>query len=189
MRTVAEAADIVGLANLTRRMDTMDHVFEIDCLVIGTQIRQTGAAAAPVDIRHHRIVAGDADRGLVGTVIAVQRELVVAVIAFLDIDNRSSRNRVGIRYRCVKHGIGHGDTLERTVVIYIDGRMTFDGDGSRAHCSRWNCGWRCHCKCTVSVIYGRPSAGCKRIHRNWHAGQVAAADVRKVSGAPRNIDR
>ncbi len=37
VHAAAETADIVGLADLPRRMDTMDHVFEIDWCVIGTQ--------------------------------------------------------------------------------------------------------------------------------------------------------
>ena len=76
-------------------------------------------------------MAGDANLRFVRAVIAVERELVVAIVALLNVNYRASGHGICVRDRRVEHGVGDGDTLERTVVIYIYGRMTFDGDRSR----------------------------------------------------------
>ena len=87
MYAVAETTNIVGLADLARRMDTVDHVLEIDGCVVGTQTGQTRVGAALVDVCHHRIVASNADLGFIGPVVAVQRKLVMALIALLYVNN------------------------------------------------------------------------------------------------------
>ena len=112
MHTVTETTDLVGPADLTRCMDGVNHKLEIDRCVIGTQTGQTRIGAALVDVCHHRIVARHAYFGLVGTIVAVQRELVVAVVAFLYVDNCPSRYSVGVRYRRICNGIGYRDALQ-----------------------------------------------------------------------------
>jgi hypothetical protein len=73
-------------------MDAMDHVLEVNRLIVGAQFGNAGSTAAPPDIRHHRVVTGHADFRLVRPVIAVQRELVVAVVTFREIDHGATCN-------------------------------------------------------------------------------------------------
>ena len=97
MREVTETADFVGFAYLARCMDSVDHGLEIDRCVVGAQIGQTRVGTTPVDVCHHRIVASHAYLGIVGAIIAVQRERIVSVIALFYVDNHPSRQLVRVR--------------------------------------------------------------------------------------------
>ncbi len=62
-------------------------------------------------------MAGNANLRLVGTVVTVQRELVMAFVTLLNVNDRASRNSICVRDRRVEHGVGNGDAFERAVII------------------------------------------------------------------------
>ena len=92
VRAVTEAADGIGYARRARGMDQMHHALEIDRCIVGAEIGETLPAALS-DVGRVRIVTGDANARIVGAVVAMQRKLVMAIVAFLDVDDLAARHR------------------------------------------------------------------------------------------------
>ena len=81
-------------------------------------------------------MASNANLRLVGTVVTMQRELVMAFVTLLNVNDWASRNSICVRDRRVEHGVGNGDAFERAVIIYIYSRMCF-GPPLKEPYKRW----------------------------------------------------
>ncbi len=138
VHAVAEAADLVGHARCAARMDPVDHALEVDGFIVRAEHvhavrRRIGGLRhrhALARIRRVRVVAHRAHFRLVGAVVAVHRQDVVALVATLDRDGIAPRLSFGIRHRRVGDGVGYRDALDGAVDVH--GRMAVDRHGQRA---------------------------------------------------------
>ena len=80
-------------------------------------------------------MAGHANLGLVRTVVAVQRQLLVAVVTVRDVDHLSTCDRACTIDAEVLNNIAYRDPLDRAVDI--NRRMTIDRDSSGANGISW----------------------------------------------------
>jgi len=79
-------------------MNSVHHVFHVDRGIIETQLGfALRSRYTPLYIRRIRVVARRANFGIATTVIAVQGQVLVTIIALADVDNLASgvRRRVG----------------------------------------------------------------------------------------------
>ena len=106
----------------------MNHVLHVDRRVIETQVGLALSGTA-IHVSYVRCVAGDTDLDVIGAIVAVHRQLVVAVVAFLYGYRIASWHRFGIGDWCISDRIRHRDSLQRA--FDIDSRMAVDGDRER----------------------------------------------------------
>ncbi len=78
-------------------MDAVHHALEIDLDIVEAElIIAISARSAAVDVRRVRVVACRAYFGIAAAVIAVQRQVLVAVVAVVDVDDIAPALRIRI---------------------------------------------------------------------------------------------
>ena len=114
-----------------------NHVFEIDGLLHFAVQTGSGIAGAHGNVRGIGVVTDDADLNFVRTVVAVQAQAAVAVIAIINTDHCTARcDRVG-EGKILQHAFDRDPIRIRPIPVKIPGRMALDGHHPGAGCIRW----------------------------------------------------
>ncbi len=161
-------------------MQLVSHALHVDRSIIRPQLVHAGRARdAPVDVGRIAVVAHRADFDVVGTVVAVDRELTVAVVALGDVHDRAMPARR-------RDDVGHRDSIGRAVAVRVDGRVPFDRHRDAGHPGR-DRRRRSDLEDVVADIGGLAE---QRIDLDRLTGIHAAADVAEISvHVPADVDR
>ena len=118
-----------------RCMDTMNHSLEVNRLVVGTELLDAGTSRINTlgGVGHVGVVASDADVGLVGAVVAVQGQLVMAIIALVDINDAASWYRRSVCDWRVSYCTRYSDAIDRAILVCVYRRVSLDNGSSRAN--------------------------------------------------------
>ena len=164
----------------------VDHVLEIDGL-FDLAVHGVGCRRSDRNVGGIGIVADHAHLGIIRAVVAMQAQNGVALLAVVDIHDRTPGFGTAVGDG---KGLGHAGYRNpvrvSAVTIKIGGRMPFDGRHSAAH-SRARQGYgRGDGIGTIAVVSGH--TGGQRIDGNRFSRRTAASGIGVIRGLPADQD-